>query len=90
MKKYIVEFANLSVSEEWFNDDYDAQDWVESILEHQGYDLDEIVTSEWQAEPLSSMEDDEAQYEQMLFLACEADAENDPGASAICSLSRKI
>jgi len=90
MKKYIVEFANLSVSEEWFADDCDAQNWVESILDHQGYDLDEIVASDWQAEPSSSMEDDEAQYEQMLFWGCEADAENDPGASALCSLSRKV
>ena len=83
MKSYVLNFANGGTSEAYFDTDAAAQTWVIVTLENHGYDADEIVTGDWDA---NGYNDENQACERMLFWANEADAENDPGANAIASL----
>ena len=83
MTSYTIEFnGSGEVSEASFSSDSHAIAWVESVLENRGYDVSETVSGDWD----SNGESDEGKHERMLFWASEADAENDPGANAICQL----
>ncbi len=86
MQSYTIEFnGGGEVSEGFFADDTEAQAWVESVLEQQGYDADELVSGDWDAD---GQNDDGEQCYRMLFWANESDAENDPGVNAICQLCK--
>jgi hypothetical protein len=75
-KEYTIEFnSSGEVCEGRFSHDTDAQAWVESVLEQRGYDAAELVSGDWDAD-------------RMLFWANVADADNDPGANAICKLCK--
>ena len=85
MKSYTIEFNGTGeVSEGQFSNDNEAQSWVEAVLEAQGHGT-ELVSSDWESD--GQNEDGEQCY-RMLFWADEADAENDPGANAICQLCK--
>jgi len=83
MNNYVLNFANGQTSEAHFDNDTAAESWATDTLENHGYDPSEIVTGDWDA---NGYNDENQACERMLFWACEADAENDPGANAIASL----
>lgn len=84
MKSYTINFNGTGeVSEGFFANDTEAEAWVVSVLEKMGYDADEIVSGDWDA---NGMEDDGTRFVRMLFWANEATAENDPGVDAVCEL----
>ncbi len=83
-KSYTIEFNGTGeVSEGFFANDTEAASWVESVLEARGYDADEIVSGDWDAD---GQNDDGQQCERMLFWSDEASSENDPGVNAVCKL----
>jgi len=85
-KSYTLEFNGTGVvAEGFFATDTLAQLWAESVLENRGYDPNELVAGNWDAD---GQNDDGEQCYRMLFWANESDAENDPGANAICQLCK--
>ena len=86
MSSYTIEFANSGeVSEGQFSSDAQAQAWVETVLENRGHDASELVSGDWDAD---GENDEGEQCYRMLYWASESDAENDPGANAICQLCK--
>lgn len=86
MSSYTIEFSSTGdVCEGQFSSDTEAQSWVESVLESRGYDADEIVTGDWDAD---GHNDDGEQCYRMLFWEDGSHAENDPGADSICQLCK--
>jgi hypothetical protein len=83
MKSYVLNFANGQTSEAHFSSDAAAESWAIDTLENHGYDAEEIVSGDWDS---NGFNDENQTCERMLFWACEADAENDPGVNAIASL----
>lgn len=80
MKNYVLEFSGSGgLSEGAFGSDAAAISWAESVLERHGYDLDEVVSGDWDADGMDG-------EERMLFWANEEDAANDPGVKSICAL----
>ena len=85
-KSYTLEFHGTGeVEEGCFGSDIRALLWAESVLENRGYDANELTAGDWDADGTN---DDGEQCYRMLFWAREADAENDPGANAICQLCK--
>ncbi len=85
MKSYTFEFQDGELCEGYFETDADAQAWVESILEHQGYDINDLVEGDWNAD---GKNDDGEQCYRMLYWATEEDAEDDPGVNSIGQLCK--
>lgn len=86
MKSYTINFNGTGeVSEGMFRSDIDAEQWAEAVLEARGFDVDELVTCDWEA---YGAKDDGEQCYRMLYWASEADAHNDSGATVICELCR--
>lgn len=84
MKSYTIEFnGSGEVAEGRFKDDVAAQDWVESVLEHRGYDADDLVSGDWDA---NGKNDDGTACERQLYWANDDAAKDDAGANAICQL----
>ena len=77
MSKYTINFTDGG--ECWdlgiFNNDTEAAIDAERVLADRGYDANELVTGEWQDGRL-------------LIWADEADAKDDAGAKALCSVER--
>jgi len=85
-KSYTLEFNGSGVvAEGFFDSEIRALLWAESVLENLGYDPNELVAGDWDAD---GENDDGEQCYRMLFWAHESDAENDPGANAICQLCK--
>lgn len=86
MSSYTIEFNGTGeVSEGQFRNDTEAQAWVESVLEFRGYDVDDVVSGDWDAD---GQNDDGEQCFRMLYWASENDAENDAGEKSICQLCK--
>lgn len=86
MISYTIEFnGSGEATEGQFRNDTVAQAWVESVLEARGYDADELVCGDWDAD---GSNDDGDQCWRMLFWANESDADNDAGSNAICQLCK--
>jgi hypothetical protein len=86
MQSYTIEFNRTGeVTEGQFSNDTEAQLWVEAVLDARGYDADELLSGDWDADGTN---DDGEQCYRMLFWANESDAENDPGVNAICQLCK--
>jgi hypothetical protein len=85
MQSYVIEFEDGGISEGHFENDTQAVAWVESVLEHHGYDPDELVSGDWDAD---GKNDDGEQCYRMLFWASEEDSENDSGENSICQLCK--
>lgn len=84
MKSYTIEFNGTGeVSEGRFNNDIEAQAWVETVLEQRGYDVDELVEGDWDA---NGTNDDGDQCVRKLYWENDKVAENDPGVRSICQL----
>ena len=83
MTSYVLNFADGGTSEAHFDNDTAAESWATDTLDYHGYDAEDIVTGDWDA---NGFNDDNRTCERMLFWANEADSENDPGANAIASL----
>ena len=77
MSKYTINFTDGG--ECWdlgvFSNDTEAAIHAEVLLTDRGYDMDELVTGEWQ-------------NGRLLIWETEADAANDAGANALCSVER--
>ena len=77
MNSYVINMT--SGGECWdlgcFANDTEAAIYAELLLAARGYDADELVTGDWQ-------------QGRLLFWENEADAENDGGAKALCSIER--
>ncbi len=83
-KTYTIEFNGTGeVSEGVFANDTEATGWVESVLEARGYNTDDVVSGDWDAD---GHNDEGQECERMLFWADEASSENDSGANAVCKL----
>ena len=86
MNNYTLEFNGTGeVTEGNFSNDTEAQSWVESVLEQRGYDVDELVSGDWDA---AGTNDDDQQCYRMLYWASDSDADNDAGANSICQLCK--
>lgn len=86
MKSYTIEFNGTGeVAEGQFRNETEAQSWVESVLEQRGYDVDELVSGDWD---VAGTNDDDQKCYRMLYWASEADADNDAGEKAICQLCK--
>jgi hypothetical protein len=77
MSKYTMNFTDGGECFDLgrFANDTEAAIHAELVIERRGYDADELVTGEWQDGRL-------------LIWADEADAANDAGAKALCSVER--
>jgi hypothetical protein len=77
MSKYTINFTDGG--ECWdlgiFNNDTEAAIHAELVIERRGFDANELVHSEWE-------------QGRLLIWADEADAANDTGAKALCSVER--
>jgi hypothetical protein len=87
MKNYTIEFNGTGeVSEGHFGSDREAKSWVVSVLENLGYDASQLVEGhDWDDD---GQNDDGKKCSRLLYWANEIDAENDPGARAICKLCK--
>ena len=86
MATYTIEVNGTGdVIEGQFRSETDAQSWVESVLEDLGYDANEIVNGDWDA---NGQNDGGDQCYRMLFWANESESENDSGVNAICQLCK--
>lgn len=86
MTSYTIEMNGSGLTSEGnFRNDTEAQAWVESVLEASGYEVDDLVFGDWDAD---GKNDDGKPCYRMLVWANEADAENDAGESSICQLCK--
>lgn len=86
MQSYTIEFSNSGeVCEGQFENNTQAHAWAETVLEQRGYDVEQIVYGDWDAD---GKNDDGEQCYRMLFWASEEDSENDSGANSICQLCK--
>ncbi len=86
MASYTIEFnGSGEVNEGFFADDTEAQLWVESVLEARGYDAEQLVVGEWDA---NGQNDEGEQCWRMLCWASESESNNDSGANSICQLCK--
>lgn len=84
MKSYTINFADSGeVCEGFFNSDFEAIGWAESIFEDRGWT--EVVRGDWDAD--GQNEDGEQCY-RVLFWASEEYAENDCGANSFAELCK--
>lgn len=85
MTGYTFEFQHGETCEGHFVDDYDAQAWVETILEHRNIDINNLHWGDWDAD---GHNDDGKRCWRMLVWSSEKDAENDAGAKSIGQLCK--
>ncbi len=84
MKSYTINFADSGeVFEGFFDSDFDAIGWAESIFENRGWT--EVVCGDWDTD---GQNDDGEQCYRVLFWASEEDAENDCGANSLAELCK--
>jgi hypothetical protein len=77
MSSYTIRFTSGNETEllGTFSNDTEAAIHAEVLLADRGYDMDELVRGEWERDRLLIWEN-------------EADAANDAGAKALCSVER--
>ena len=77
MSKYTMNFTDGGECFDLgvFSSDTEAAIHAELVIERRGYDANELVTGEWE-------------QGRLLIWADEADAANDSGARALCSVER--
>jgi len=77
MRDYTIRFTSGNETEllGCFANDTEAAIHAEVLLADRGYDMDELVTGEWE-------------QDRLLIWENEADAKDDAGAKALCSVER--
>jgi hypothetical protein len=77
MSEYTIRFTSGNETEllGTFSNDTEAAIHAELVIERRGYDANELVTGEWE-------------QGRLLIWADEADAKDDAGAKALCSVER--
>lgn len=83
MKSYVIEFADGSLCEGYFENDNAAELWAETVFESRGFDPAKIVACDWQTD---GENEDGQKCERMLFWANSVDAQDDPGANSFAKL----